>query len=376
VRAHLVAAGSELLRFGRHDANGEWLQARLERAGVEVASRAVVEDDARSIAAAVRAAAECAEVVLVTGGLGATADDRTREALGLAFPDLVGAALDNPAGQAPGVALAPGSCRIFALPGVPHEMRAMFERHVAPVVDGLPPAGLASRRLGVAGRSESDVDRAIGDLAPLEGVVVTTLATAEGVDVHLRGVAADVRGAAERVAAAAARIRARLGPDAYGEEGETLASVTGSLLVERGWTLAAAESCTGGLLAGAITAVPGASAWFRGGLVVYDDRLKTALAGVDPPTLSRHGAVSAEVAAELARGARLRVGADVGMGLTGIAGPGGGSEQKPVGRVHVAIDDGEVVHATLSLSGDRDRIRRRAVAVALDRLRRRLLERR
>jgi nicotinamide-nucleotide amidase len=166
----------------------------------------------------------------------------------------------------------------------------------------------------------------------------------------------------------------RLGRDLYARDEDSLPAVTGRLLSALGKTVATAESCTAGMLAAAITEVPGSTAWYRGGMVVYSDDLKRELAGVQANTITAHGAVSEEVARELAAGARTRCGADYGLGITGVAGPGGGSEEKPVGLVHIALDDAlETSHWRILLFGDRHLVRRRAVYVALDRLRRLLL---
>jgi nicotinamide-nucleotide amidase len=406
--AELIAVGSELLRFGRRDGNGDWLQERLAQVGIEVLGRALVDDDAGRIASQVSAAAGRADLVVLTGGLGPTEDDRTREALaawwgrplvrdGALLVELrarfarfgrtpspaqerqadlpEGArALDNPVGSAPGLLLSRGGVDVIALPGVPAEMRAMAEAHVLPL--GRQRAGgtsLRTRMLHVSGRLESEVDAAVADLYAGEGTVVTILAGAGEVHLGLRAEGPRPEVAEGRLQSLDAALRARLGRDVYGADQDTLASVTGAALAGAGQTLAVAESCTAGLLAAQITAVPGASAWFRGGLVVYANDLKTSLAGVAEDLLRAHGAVSAAVAEALAAGARERLDAHWGLGVTGIAGPDGGTADKPVGLVFVALSGpagGKV--RRLHLPGDRDLVRRRAAAVALDVLRRAL----
>jgi len=410
VRAALLAIGSELVHAGRADTNGDWLRERFLRAGMPVAMRVSVEDDEDAIAAALAAATAACEIVVLTGGLGPTDDDRTRAAVARALDAPLerdervvdeirrrfesrgrrfsahqarqadrpcGAVwLPNPLGTAPGFRVERGSTTVFALPGVPAEMRAMYEHGVAPFLRALGPGALARRTFKIGGRLESSVDRQIHDLYAWPGVTVTILAGIPGIELHV-GIAGrdadDARAGLERVER---EIRARLGEDLYGVDDDTLEEVVGRGLLAARRTVATAESCTAGAIGAALTAVPGSSAWFRGGLIVYDDALKIGLAGVDPATLARHGAVSGEVAVELADGARRRCGSDVGIGVTGIAGPGGGSADKPVGLVHLAIADPDGVHAeAFRFPGDRAAVRGRTVAWALERLRRRLPER-
>ncbi|ANM32067.1 hypothetical protein ABI59_03945 [Acidobacteria bacterium Mor1] len=409
-RAALIAVGSELLSLGRVDTNGVWITERLQRLGIDVRMRTIVDDDEVRIAQALRAGVEHADVLVVTGGLGPTDDDRTRESLaaafgleltrdealverlrgrfaerGYPFHDEQARQADKPAsaewlrnrvGVAPGVYLEHEATRIALLPGVPAEMKSIWEEELAPRLTGL--AGVARRTatLRVAGRTESSVDREIGDLYEAEGLEITLLAGAGELTVHLiaRGAADEV--AAQRLASAKQRLTQRLGADLFGEDDASLAGAAGRLLAESGLDLAVAESCTGGLLGGALTAVPGSSAWFKGGVIAYSNELKVLLAGVDPDLLAAHGAVSEEVARGLASGVRARAGADLGIGITGVAGPGGGTAEKPVGLVHLALSGGGEEEAWhLNLPGDRDAVRRRAVFSALDRLRRRLLQR-
>ncbi len=406
--AELIAVGSELLQTGFTDTNSPWLVARLGRIGVVVRQVAVVGDAEPRIATAVAGALERAEVVILTGGLGPTEDDRTRAGLARALgvplerdperaagierrlgtkghpanPDQFRQAerprgarfLDNPVGIAPGLAAASRGSLLFALPGVPAEMRAMFELSVEPVLLARSRGVLRRRVLKVAGRTESSVDRLLRDLYTAPHVEVTILARPSGVELVLQAEGAtpdEARALLERLDEAMSR---RLGEDLFGRDDETLAAVVGAALLRRRHTLSTAESGTAGLLAAVVTEVPGSSSWFRGGLVLYADDLKTALGGVDARTIEQHGAVSAEVAREMARGVRERCRADHGLAITGIAGPSGGTEDKPVGLVHVGLADrdGEGDFRFL-LPGDRDLVRRRAVTLALDQMRRRLL---
>jgi nicotinamide-nucleotide amidase len=408
-KGELIAVGSELLRGSHRDTNGDWLSEQLEALGFSLGVRSAVEDDPERIAALARRALDRAPFVLVVGGLGPTEDDRTREGLALALdlplerdpeqlrrleswfrrrarpflPEQARQAerprgaewIDNPLGTAPGIALELGKSELFALPGVPAEMRAMFSSFVAPRIAARGNRSLARRILRVAGRTELSVDRQLSDLYGLPGVAVTVLSGHEGIEIHLLVEGFRAEDADDRVAEADRLISERLGRDLYGRGEETLAQVVGSLLSRGDRTLATAESCTAGLLAGAVTEVAGSSRWFRGGLVVYSDDLKRELAGVDARTLQRHGAVSEQVAGQLASGARERCGADLGIGITGVAGPGGGTSEKPVGLVHLALADRyEIRHGRMLFAGNREMIRRRTVAAALDLVRRHLLE--
>jgi nicotinamide-nucleotide amidase len=366
----------------------------------------VVEDDIARIASLVRSALERVDLVIVTGGLGPTADDVTREALAQAvdlplerdteqearlrerfrtFRRRIGSEqlkqadrprgatwITNPHGSAPGFFLRLGRKILSALPGVPSEMKTMYEAGLEPELKLESRNEFSRCTLKIAGRTEPAVDRCIADLYRRPDTDITILSGTSGIELHLRGTASDgdTGGLGELVA----ELRTRFGQDVYGSDDDTLAGIVGALLREAGKTLATAESCTGGLLGGTITAVPGSSKWYRGGFVVYDNDLKQRLAGVSSDTLAKYGAVSEETARELARGARERCSADFGIGITGIAGPGGGTPEKPVGWVHVALDDGrEGDHRAVLLPGGRDEVRRRSVTLALDRLRRRLL---
>jgi nicotinamide-nucleotide amidase len=405
--AELIAVGSELLRGGRADTNGDWLVERLLRLGIEVVVRACVDDDAERIASNVRAALGRSEIVVLTGGLGPTEDDRTREALALAL-DLplerdreqvrllerrfaaYGRAfrpvqlkqadrprgaewIANPLGSAPGLSIRWKGRLVAAFPGVPAEMKRMFEESLAPLLAGRGVA-VAVRTLKVAGRMESSVDEQVRDLYDEPGLDATILAGREGIELRLVLRGATPEEARDRLAVIESRFVERLGEDLYGRDEEDLPEVVGRLLERAGKTVATAESCTAGLLAGRITSTAGSSGWFRGGLVVYDDEVKLSLAGVRAEILARHGAVSEAVARELAEAAAARCGASYGLGVTGIAGPTGGTAEKPVGLVHLGLAGARgTEHWRTRMVGDRDLVRRRTVTFALDRLRRRLL---
>lgn len=406
--AVVLAVGSELLRPGRPDTNAEWLIGRLADLGIETSWAARIEDDPARIEEVLRAAAGTAGCVILTGGLGPTEDDRTREAVASALdaplvrdPEMAeriahrftsrgrtpgpqqarqadlprGASwIENPVGSAPGVLIENEGRLIAALPGVPAEMKAMFDASLAPRLAGRGEGALARRTLRIAGRPESFVDDLVRDLYGTPHTATTILASAGTVDLIVTARGGTSEQASTRLAALLATMRERLGADLFGENEDTLPAVVGRLLAMRGATVAVAESCTGGLLGAALTDVSGSSAWFRGGIVGYADDVKTALAGVPAALIAAHGAVSEPVSAALAEGARRVCAATFGVGITGIAGPTGGTPEKPVGTVHIALADGAATRAVkLDWPGDRDLIRRRAVAVGLDLLRRRLL---
>jgi nicotinamide-nucleotide amidase len=406
--AVVLAIGSELLRPGRPDTNAEWLIARLADLGIETSWAARIEDDVDRIRDVVRAATAAASVVIVTGGLGPTDDDRTREAIADALgaplvrdPEMArriaavftargrvpgerqarqadrpqGAAwIDNPIGSAPGLLIDRDGRILAALPGVPAEMKAMFEAGLAPRLGSAGSAALARRTLRIAGRPESWVDDLVRDLYGTPGTATTILASSGTVELLVSAKGQSPEAAAARLEELVSAMRARLGVDRYGENGDTLPGVVGQLLLARSATVATAESCTGGLLGAALTDVPGSSAWYRGGVVCYADDLKMSLAGVSANVIAAAGAVSEPVAVALAEGACRTCRSTYGLGITGIAGPSGGTRDKPVGTVHIALagpDGGRTLK--LDWPGDRDLIRRRATAAALDLLRRRLL---
>lgn len=411
MRAAILAVGSELLSTDRLDTNSLRLAAVLERYGVALRRKAVVGDEEEEIAAALAEAARRAELVLVSGGLGPTADDVTREAcarwLGRPLEEdagvwasierrfaslgrtpaannrrqarVVGGAtvLRNPRGTAPGQRIEAGELTVFLLPGVPFELETLVELHLVPwLAERSGGRGRERRTVRTAMRPESDVDR---DLEPAYAEFgresITVLSSPGEVRIRLtaEGEEADRRPRLDRMVA---RIRELLGDAVYGE-GEELAleQAVGVLLAARGLTVATAESCTGGLLAERLTRVPGSSRYFPGGVVAYADAQKVALLDVSAPELARHGAVSEEVARALAQGVRTRLGADFGIGITGVAGPEGGSDEKPVGTVHVAIAGAAgVKHRSLRLPGDRARVRWQATQAALELLRKELGE--
>ncbi len=411
-RAAIVAVGSEMLGPFRRDTNSFWLTEKLEEVGIAVVRKAVVPDDPGEIARELSCASETAGWIFTTGGLGPTADDMTVSAVaawagvpvhrdetfvaamrerwegrrGVRMPavnekqgDVPEGArvLENPRGTAPGFWLDRDGVQVVILPGVPSEMREIFERWVAPDLRQGGEAVVTKRRvLRIAGMGESRVEELVAPIyAKWKDDPVTILASPGEVELHLcaRG-EPDV--AEARVAAMEHDFRSVLGTRIHGTGAAMLAESVGRALKERGRTLSLAESCTAGLVSSLLTDVPGSSAYFLGTVVPYADRAKEELLGVQGETLKAHGAVSEETAREMARGARERFGSDVAASITGIAGPDGGSPEKPVGTVFFAVADrdGREKASRRFFGGDRAMIRRTSAMFSLEMIRRFLLE--
>ena len=400
--ASILAVGSELLGTTRLDTNSLFLTGELETMGVRVVRKTCVGDEGEDLAAEMRLALDRAPLLVVSGGLGPTADDRTKEVLaailgrrlvrdeeilsrlrerfrrrGFEMPkvnekqaDVIEGAvvLPNRRGSAPGFLVETGGRTVVLLPGVPAEMKAMWSAEAAPLLAHVyGSTGVHRRVLKVGGLPESVVEERIRPVyAAHPDVPVTILASAGEVQLHFAA-----RGAPEEAARALERLetdfRKALGGDLFGRDEETLEGVVGELLRAHGQTLGLSESCTGGLLAGRLTDVPGSSDYFLGSAVTYANSAKIGLAGVRGETLERFGAVSEETARELAAGARHRFGATIGVAVTGIAGPGGGTPEKPVGTVHLALDGsgGTRLHRCRLFPGDRTLVRRWTTTAAL-----------
>lgn len=410
VRAEVISVGTELLLGDIVNANAAHIGRELARVGIDCLRHVCVGDNEERIARAIEESLGRADAVILTGGLGPTQDDVTREAIArvtgrrLLADDAIAARIrerfrrmgrDMPEsnlrqaevpegatpidgiGTAPGLIVEHGGRVIYAVPGVPAEMREMVARIV--LADLQERAGgrtpIVSRVVRTAGLAESAVADA---LAPLwgrvpAGATIAFLAGGGEVRVRITVKAPDEESAAALLDDVEREVRAALGPAVMGTGDETLEVVAGRLLRERGWTVACAESLTGGLLGARITQVPGASEYFRGSVVAYATEVKRDVLGVDAHVLADHGPVSAETAAAMARGARGRLGADVGLALTGVAGPT--ELGAPVGTVFLAVDGpiGAAVRG-LRLPGDRETIRTLAAAAALNLLRLYLLE--
>lgn len=406
--AAVLSIGTELTRGELVNTNASWLAERLTLLGFEVLELATVDDHRERIAEALARLASRHRVVIATGGLGPTTDDVTTEAaakaLGVALerhePSLdairrrfaalgremspsnakqadfpAGATvLPNPVGTAPGFAIdvaagAPsGPSRAFFLPGVPHEMRRIFDDHVQPAIASLAERTTCQIRLRTFGLPESQVGER---LAGLEGeepaITIGYRASFPEIEVKVLARAATQAEAESIARRAAAKVRERLGDAVYGEGDDTLPAYVGRALRDRGLTLAIAESCTGGMIGEMITRVPGSSEYLLLDAVTYSNAAKQDVLGVDVELLRHHGAVSAEVAGAMAEGARERAGADLSVAVTGIAGPGGGTDAKPIGTVWLALAErgAETKTRTMKLFGDRERIRTLASFVAL-----------
>jgi len=414
VNAEIIAVGSELLTPYRTDTNSLYLTEQLNSLGVEVIFKSVVGDNLRQLVAAAQHGLFRSDIIIFSGGLGPTTDDVTREAvaeaLGVALhrdpgvlahiekrfagrgwkmaPNnaqqadvLEGATvLANANGTAPGQWLAgefEGRQRIVVLlPGPPHELKALFESEVRERLrEKIPPAFLATRTLKVAMLGESAVDARVAPIYKRYPDVATTILAGAGeVELHFKSRAATLDAAQQRVDEVAGLVEDELDDAVYSRNGEPLEQIVGYWLQMRNATLAVAESCTGGLLAERITSVSGSSRYFLGGAIVYSNHLKTELAGVPADMIARYGAVSREVAAALAEGIRYRCESTPGVGITGVAGPTGGTAEKPVGLVfHALAGDSGTDVVQRNFAGDRRRIRRFATTMALDMVRKKLM---
>jgi nicotinamide-nucleotide amidase len=409
VTAEILTIGDELLRGEIVDTNKSFLSDRLLRLDIQTRFHASVRDDPADMRDAFQRAAARSDVVLVSGGLGPTRDDITLEVLAETFgrklvlhePSLAAVraffarlgrtmarnnekqayfpegaeVLPNPLGTAPGCLLVEGRSRFACMPGVPRELHRMMDEEVLPRLAALRSGPVVrAALLRTFGLGESDLDELLADVAI--GPDVSLGFRTAFPDNLLRPVAraASAEEAEAKLRELVSLIRARLGAVVYGEGEAALEVVVGRLLRDRGRTLAVAESCTGGLLAERITAVPGASEYFRGGVVAYADLAKRELLDVPEAVLAAHGAVSDPVARAMAEGVRRRLGADLGVAITGISGPGGGSAGKPVGLVYVALADPEAVHGErFHFPLDRARHRSLVTQIALDWIRREIL---
>jgi competence/damage-inducible protein CinA-like protein len=369
----VLTIGDELNRGEIIDTNSSWLAERLTALGAHVRWRSSVTDDASDMTAALKTASARADVVVTSGGLGPTDDDRTVdvvcalagvaplqepshfEKMRVRFAERgfamtpnnlrqvrvpTGAeVLENRKGLAPGFGVRIGRAQLYVMPGVPREMKSIFDDHVAPrVAAAVGGASLHKRTWRVAGKGESHVDHALAGL--LDGVADATLHFRIAYPENLVTVVvrrADAAEATRVLDALDAEVRARLGDHVYATGDTTLAEAVGARLMAAKATLAVAESCTGGLVGQLITAVPGSSRWFRGGVIAYANELKRDLLGVAPATLEAHGAVSEPTVIEMADGARRGCGATWAIAITGVAGPDGGTPDKPVGTVFVAV---------------------------------------
>jgi nicotinamide-nucleotide amidase len=414
VNAEIVAIGSELLTPFRQDTNSLYLTEKLNQLGVEVIFKTIVGDSREHLTGSACAALSRADIVIFMGGLGPTEDDLTREAVAEALqlelhrdPEIVSAlerrfasrgwkmsannakqgdviagavVLPNLNGTAPGQWIA-GKYEgrekiIMLLPGPPHELRALFDQQCVDRLRAkLPLQFIATRVVKVTGMGESQCDARVAPIYKRFADVQTTILAGAGeIQLHLRTRADSLDAAQERVDRVVEEIEAELGDFVFSDNGDSLEQIVGYYLQMRNATLAVAESCTGGLLAERITSVSGSSRYFLGGAVVYSNQLKTGFADVPADLIAKHGAVSREVAAALAEGIRKRCQASLGVGITGVAGPAGGTPEKPVGLVfHALASDRGTEVIERNFPGDRKRIRWFASQQAMDMVRKKLM---
>lgn len=413
MRAELINTGTEILLGQILNSNARFLGERLALLGIDVYFQTTVGDNSARLAEAVRIALERSDIVIVTGGLGPTMDDLTKETIsetlglhmymdktsldhieeffrvrGRTMPEInkkqalmpEGATvISNKMGTAPGVIIEHGEKIIVVLPGPPVEMQPMFEETVEPYLigkTGNDKTIIVSRVLRLLGIGESTVEERINDLV-LEQTNPTIgfLAPKGEVLIRITAKAKNHADAEKMIALPEREIRKRLGNFIYGTDDDTMEKVVVGLLKEKGLTVSTAESCTGGLIAKRLTDVPGASENFMCGIVTYDNRAKTGLLGVSPETLAGFGAVSEETALEMVRGVRTACGTDLAISVTGIAGPGGGTPEKPVGLVYIGFANCETARVNRHLfAGDRETIRWQASNTALNMLRTYLLQ--
>ncbi|MGI4756124.1 MAG: competence/damage-inducible protein A [Janthinobacterium lividum] len=412
--AEIIAVGSEMLTPYRQDTNSLAMTAELNRLGVEVAFKTILGDSLSQLTDAAQIALRRADIVLFSGGLGPTEDDLTREAVAAALGvgmtrnqsvveslrqrfekrgiaireinfkqgDVIDGAdlLPNSNGTAPGQWIATeyeGQPRYVALlPGPPKELTALFAEQVRPRLTGVVPQQfIATGQLRMAVVAESEVDARTSPIYQSFADVQTTILSTQGeIQLHFLCAKPTLAEAQARVDKVLSRCESEMVDFVFSAHGESLESTVLLMLGLRHQTLATAESCTGGLIAQRLTSVPGSSRSFLGGAVVYANSLKTAFADVSEDLLQQHGAVSEAVARALAEGIRLRTGADIGIGVTGIAGPDGATETKPVGRVYLSLSDANSTEVReLNLMGDRERVRWFAAQHALVMLRQKLL---
>ncbi len=409
--AHIIAVGSELLTPYRQDTNSKEIARLLMDLGIKVGSITIVPDNDEEIARAVKSAMGRGQLVIITGGLGPTADDRTREGISkalkldlefneeihqwlkerfkqlnkkeppdnlarMAFVPRGAEIIPNTVGAAPGlwIEVEGKDLRVLALPGPPAEWKPMMEA-MRERLEALGRKDVERRVLRVAGLREAEVEERISPfITGVKNPSVTILASPEDVQLHIIAVSRDPEEARRLVEEMVEKFKEVLGDNIYSLEDEPLEKVVGDLLRARGKTLAVAESCSGGLLSHRITNIPGSSDYFLLGAVTYSNEAKVKVLGVNPQDLEEHGAVSQEVAAQMAEGVKKLAGSHFGIGITGIAGPGGGTPQKPVGLVYIALswEGGTEVHRK-RFWGTRLQIKTYSTTHALDMLRRRLI---
>ncbi|HDQ26273.1 MAG TPA: competence/damage-inducible protein A [bacterium] len=404
MKAEVITAGTELLLGQKLDTNSYYLSGKLAEAGVDLYFRTTVGDNTGRLKAALSVAAQRADVIIITGGLGPTVDDITRQAvaefagkklvldaesekkirgyfskrnavmpesnISQAFAPEGAIIIPNECGTAPGFILELGTVIIAAMPGVPMEMRPMMESAVIPFITekaGGKREAIAHKVIKIAGMGESVVDEKIRDIfESSKNPTIGILAHLSEVEVRITAKAGSVEEALKMTEPLKNEIYRRLGPNIYGEDADTLESKIGGFLKEKGLTVSTAESCTAGMIGARLTETEGSSSYYTGGINAYSNEVKTGVLGVDSKIMEKYGAVSAECAAAMAEKCAVLFKTDYAVAVTGIAGPGGGSTDKPVGLVYIGIRAGDKTETHRFLfSGARNAIRQRAAAAAL-----------
>lgn len=414
MKAEILSTGTEILLGETLNTSAHYLTGKLSALGIEVDYHTTVGDNPERLELVLRQALERSDLLITTGGLGPTADDLTKElvakVLGLnleldtssleqikqffgrrkapmparnekqAYFPTNSKILPNPIGTAPGAIIEKNGKTVIILPGPPFELHHMFDNHVWPELERIiePHVERMNERvLKVFGMGESTIEKVLDELMSLPDVTVALLA--KRAEMHIRLVARSTRETSGEAVEALNRVEKeisqRLGNKVFGRDEETMVGVVGQLLNERHLTISTAESCTGGLLGGSLTQEPGSSSFYLGGVVSYSNSLKLGLLGVNEETLRKFGAVSKEVAKEMAEGIRAKTGSDLAISTTGIAGPDGGSDQKPVGLVYIGIATSEGVQVDkIQLYGERESVRHLTVHAALNRVRKYILD--
>lgn len=409
LNAEIIAIGSELLTPYRTDTNSLWLTERLNSIGIEIKYKSVVGDDEARLEETIRDAMRRSDIIISTGGLGPTEDDITKKVFArvlkrrmvlneavlnriqerfarrnMKMPEInsrqalipeQAITLENNNGTAPGILMTENKCTIVLLPGPPREMKPMFDESVMPKLrERVGDVFLLRRTLRIFGLTESGVDEICAPIYRNYKNPTTTILLGNGfIELHLTAQANSEKEAGRLLDELSGQLESVLGNNVFSVREETLEQVVGELLKFKRYTLATAESCTGGLLAGRLTDVPGSSEYFLEGVVSYSNDAKVSLLNVPNKLIVEHGAVSPEVAEAMAIGIRRHARSTIGIGITGIAGPGGGTVAKPVGLVYIGIAD-EVQSSSRKFifPGDRQFIRTLAVNSALDMIRRRI----
>lgn len=409
--AEIIAVGSELLTPSRMDTNSLFLTLKLNELGIDVVRKTIIGDDRERLADEIRQARGSSQIVIMTGGIGPTMDDVSREAASDALgrelkyhPEITEAisvrvsrlglrkmaeinkrqayviegaeVLPNANGTAPGQWFEDEIGVLMLLPGPPREIEPLFEKQCLPRLRKREaPYQFCTVSLRVAGLPESELDERIAPIYTAESRVATTILASPGeIQIHMRAHAGTAKQARAIAEALSRKIEDELGSNVFTHRDESLEAALMRHCLDRKLTLAVAESCTGGMIAQKITALPGSSNFFRGGMVTYSNDAKSQWLGVSEATLERHGAVSKETAAEMAQGVRTRLGASLGVATTGLAGPGGGTSETPVGTVFIGVADEQSAEVKgMTVGGERDRVRLWATHRALDMVRLRVL---